>query len=74
MSNEFTPIEKIKRVFLPADFKITTWDALQPYFEQLTDRTINSKAELEQWLRDVSELEAVISEDACWRNPVGLAS
>ena len=67
MSNEFTPIEKIKRVFLPADFKITTWDALQPYFEQLTDRTINSKAELEQWLRDVSELEAVISEDACWR-------
>ena len=67
MSNEFTPIEKIKRVFLPADFKITTWEALQPYFEQLADRIINNKAELEQWLRDVSELEAVISEDACWR-------
>lgn len=22
---------------------------------------------MEQWLRDVSELESVISEDACWR-------
>lgn len=27
---------------------------------------IGSIAELEQWLKDASELEAVISEDACW--------
>lgn len=60
-------IKPIERNFLPADFTITTWDTLEPYFTQLLDRAINSKADLEQWLKDSSELEAVISEDACWR-------
>lgn len=55
------------RQFLPKDFTVTTWDALQPYFETLQNREINSKSELEKWLADLSELEAVISEDACWR-------
>jgi oligoendopeptidase F len=27
------------RHFLPADFTVTTWDALQPYFEALQNRT-----------------------------------
>jgi oligoendopeptidase F len=60
-------IEKLPRKFLPEDFTVTTWDALQPYFESLKERPINSVQELEQWLTDVSELEAVVSEDACWR-------
>jgi len=60
-------IEKQPRTLLPEDFTITTWDALQPYFEELQQRPITSVAVLEQWLKDVSELEAVISEDACWR-------
>ena len=60
-------IKPIERNFLPAAFTITTWDTLEPYFTQLLDRAINSKADLEQWLKDSSELEAVISEDACWR-------
>ena len=63
----FTPLQHKDRQFLPADFKITDWDALQPYFEELKDRNITTRAELEKWLQDVSELEAVISEDACWR-------
>ena len=60
-------IEKKERKFLPGDFKLTTWDALQPYFENLLQRAINSKQALEKWLANISELEAVISEDACWR-------
>lgn len=67
MSETFTRIEKIKRTFLPEDFKVTTWDALQPYFEKLVNEPINNKTELEAWLHNISELEAVISEDACWR-------
>ena len=55
------------RQFLPADFAVTTWDALQPYFETLQQRPVNSKEELSRWLADISELEAVVSEDACWR-------
>ena len=60
-------IKKLPRHFVPADFVIKDWNSLAPYFEQLDARAINSVADLEQWLRDSSELESVISEDACWR-------
>jgi oligoendopeptidase F len=60
-------IKKLERHFLPADFTVTNWKSLEPYFKNLTDRELNSKADLEQWLKDMSELEAVVSEDACWR-------
>ncbi len=60
-------IKKLPRHFLPADFTITDWESLHPYLVNLDERKINSKADLEQWLKDASELEAVISEDACWR-------
>ncbi|MEZ2441852.1 M3 family oligoendopeptidase [Chitinophaga sp. RCC_12] len=60
-------IKKLPRTFLPEDFKVTTWDTLQPYFEALKERKISSVQDLEKWLKDMSELEAVISEDACWR-------
>jgi len=67
MNNTAAFIEKIKRSFLPEDFKVTTWEALQPYFEDLKNRKIDTKEALQKWLMDVSELEAVISEDASWR-------
>jgi oligoendopeptidase F len=60
-------IHKLPRHFLPKDFSITEWSALEPYFKNLEERSIHSVAELEQWLQDISELEAVLSEDACWR-------
>ena len=60
-------IQKIPRSFLPEDYTITTWEALEPYFKELLERPLNSRADLEKWLKDSSELEAVVSEDACWR-------
>lgn len=60
-------IEKLPRKFLPADFQLTSWEAVEPFFKELESRPINSKADLEKWLHDMSELEAVVSEDACWR-------
>lgn len=60
-------IKKIERHFLPKDFIVTTWENLEPYFKNLLEREINSQTDLEQWLKDMSELEAVVSEDACWR-------
>jgi oligoendopeptidase F len=67
MNRVFEPLKINKRSFLPQNFTITTWDALQPYFETLLQQEINNEAVLEQWLANISELEAVISEDACWR-------
>jgi oligoendopeptidase F len=60
-------IQKLKHSFLPADFILTDWGSLEPYFIQLVEREIHSEADLEQWLKDMSEIEAFISEDACWR-------
>jgi oligoendopeptidase F len=65
--NATARIEKNTRTFLPQDFSVTTWDALHPYFEELKIREINSREDLDKWLKDISELEAVVSEDACWR-------
>ncbi len=60
-------IKKIPRHFIPVDFVITDWEGLAPFFTNLDERDIHSLRDLEQWLKDGSELEAVISEDACWR-------
>jgi oligoendopeptidase F len=60
-------IKKLERHYVPADFVITDWNSLEPYFKELVERPVNSREELEKWLKDMSELEAVVSEDACWR-------
>ncbi len=60
-------IQKLERSFVPADFKVTTWELLEPFFKNLADRSLNSREDLEQWMKDMSEVEAVVSEDACWR-------
>lgn len=55
-----------KRDFVPAELNIT-WDELYPLFKDLLDRAIDSSADLEKWMLNRSELEAVIEEDAAWR-------
>ncbi len=60
-------IEKIKRSFLPEDYQLTDWQSLEPYLEDLKNRKLDSREALQQWMKDVSEVEAVIGEDAAWR-------
>ncbi|MBC7508125.1 MAG: M3 family oligoendopeptidase [Ferruginibacter sp.] len=60
-------IQKTPRHFVPDNFEVTDWPGLEPYFKDLLQRNIDTTATLEQWLKDQSELEAVVSEDACWR-------
>ncbi len=59
--------KKPARTFLPADFEVTTWDALKKYFDQLLQAEINSAEEMDQWLQNRSELESIIAEDMGWR-------
>jgi oligoendopeptidase F len=59
-------IQKTPHHYLPGDFILTDWAGLEPFFKELTDRSIGSKEDLEKWLKDLSELEAFVSEDACW--------
>lgn len=65
--NPTAELAKPVRQYLPKDFAISTWDELEPYFKELLDRPIENVNDLEKWLKDISELEAVLSEDACWR-------
>ena len=60
-------IQKLPHHYLPKDFVLTDWASLEPYFIELSDRPLEDAAALEKWLKDLSELEAFISEDACWR-------
>jgi len=60
-------ITSIPRQYLPADFRITDWASLEPYFKNLLDRPVETAESLEHWLHDLSELDAIVSEDAAWR-------
>jgi oligoendopeptidase F len=60
-------IKKLERSFISKDLVITNWESIEPYFRDLSQRGINSKEDLEKWLADMSELEAAVTEDACWR-------
>jgi len=61
-------IEKPVRVFLPENFAITDWNSIAPYFEDLVERPLDDLPAMEKWLKDMSEMEAVISEDISWRH------
>ena len=60
-------IKKLERHFVPKDFVVTDWASLEPFFKNLAERELDSRMVLELWLKDISEIEAVVSEDACWR-------
>ncbi len=65
--NYTAELKKPERHFLPADFTLTDWATLEPWFKDLEERKLDSRKTLEKWLMDMSELEAVVNEDACWR-------
>lgn len=56
-----------KRVFLPLELSFENWENLKPYFDELRERKISSVNELEKWMKDRSELEAVMEEEMGWR-------
>jgi oligoendopeptidase F len=68
MRAESANIEKPIRIFLPENFVISDWNSIASYFEDLEERPLQSASDLEKWLKDMSELEAVISEDVSWRH------
>ena len=56
-----------KRKFVPENLNIDSWNKVEPLFENLLKRSINSKKELENWMKDRSELNSVMNEDLAWR-------
>lgn len=60
-------VEKTPRNFLPDNLEISSWDDLKAIYEELVNRSIPAKSDLENWLNDLSELEAVLEENVAWR-------
>ena len=62
-----TPPKRPKRKFIPENLIIDSWKKIEPFFKNLLERKIKSLTDLEKWMRDRSELEAVLEEDMAWR-------
>ena len=60
-------ITKLQRLYVPIELHVDRWETIEPFFKELLKRPITSKSGLEIWLKNISELDAVINEDACWR-------
>ena len=50
------------RTFVPKDLTVTDFASVEPLYRELLDRPIASRAELNQWLKDFSELTSVVDE------------
>ena len=60
-------IAKPVRQFIDPDLKIESWKSIELYITDLLNRELNSKNDFYKWLKDKSELDAFIEEDAAWR-------
>jgi oligoendopeptidase F len=56
-----------RRNFVNEELIINSWDKIKSLFDDLVERDIRSVSNLEQWMLDRSELEAVLEEDMAWR-------
>ena len=52
---------------LPKNYKVTTWESLEPFYSELFNKPIESEKELINWLKQRSELESFLEEDLAWR-------
>lgn len=66
MQPELT-LSRPPRHFLPDSYKLTNWADVQPFYDELLSRPIDSVDDLRRWLRDRSELESYLSENFAWR-------
>lgn len=58
---------KLNRTFVDKTLIIKDWASIKPYYDNLLSRTINTIDDLKNWLKNWSELDAIVSEDYAWR-------
>lgn len=60
-------ISKPSRQFVDQNLVVDSWGSIEKYYTDLLNRKINSKEDFLTWLKDQSELEAILEEDSAWR-------
>ena len=58
---------KSKRSYIPKDFEIKDWEGLKVHVDYLMDQNPQSLDELEHFLKEINELDAIVQEDLAWR-------
>lgn len=59
--------QKRLRTFVAEDFVVTEWSQIKPYLDTLLTLPLETVADVEDWLLQYGELEAVANEDGAWR-------
>jgi len=59
--------KEFPRQFLDESLTVDSWEKIQPYFDELEKRPVETVESLERWLLDLSELRAAIEEEAAVR-------
>jgi len=62
-----TDVKEFPRLFVQADADLGDWAQIEPLFENLIGRPINSTENLKRWLLDQSELTACLNEERALR-------
>jgi oligoendopeptidase F len=57
----------VVRIFLPEQINLADWSETEVYLNNLAERSIQNVADLVQWLKDRSELDAAMEEELAWR-------
>ncbi len=67
MSTAVYKPEVFPRQWLPNDTELSTWEQIEPWYQKLIDDPIASRADLEQWLGAVGELNAAVGQQGVKR-------
>ena len=62
MSTPTPTVLDYPRTFVAADADLGDWPQIEPHFERLAERPLETVADVQQWLDDWSELDAGIAE------------
>ncbi len=60
-------ITRPQRHFVEENLTIDAWESIEGYYTNLLERELDSVETFQQWLKDISELEAILEEDMAWR-------
>ena len=55
------------RKYVDQSFDCSSWESVEKYLQELSDRSIQNASDFQAWLKDKSELEAVLEENMAWR-------
>ena len=61
------PNNKQARTYIPSDYEIKDWEGLKVHFDFLLQQDPDSASELEVFLSQRNELDAIVSEEFAWR-------